>query len=103
MDERTVPTAQEKSCCQHRNGKHVDVLSQKKECKLHSTVLGVKAGHELRLCFREIERHAVRLGYCRDQIDQKTEGLDPQDVPATDTQVSRLLFDDALEIECPGL
>ncbi len=99
MDEWPVPAAKKQRRRQHRNGEHVDVFSQKEQRKLHRAVLSVKPGDQFSLSFRKIERHAIGFGDRRNQIDQKAERLCPEQVPAGNAQVPRLLFDNAVEVE----
>src|SRR6185295_16850075 len=103
MYERSVPTAEKQRRRQHRNGKHVHVFSEKEEGKLHRTVFGMKAGHQLCFRLRQVEGHAVRLRESRHHVYKKSEWLHPEKVPAGNAQVTRLLLNDALKIQSSRL
>ena len=59
---------------------HVRVLGDEEHRELHGAVLGVVAGHELRLGLGQVERQPVRLGERRHQEDEERERQD-EDVP----------------------
>src|SRR5437899_926529 len=99
MNKRSVPPAQKQGRGEHRDRKHVDVLSQEEQREFHCTVLGMKAGHEFSLGFRKIEGDAVGLGNCGDEIEQKAERLGPDYIPSRYAEMSCLLLDYAVEIE----
>ncbi len=62
---------------------HVGVLGHEEHGELHGAVLGVIAGDELGLGFREVERRAVGLGVGGHEVDEEGDELEAaEDIPA---------------------
>ena len=78
-----MPAAEEQVGRHGRDRDHVHVLGQEEQREAHRAVLGVVAGHELLLGFREVERRAVGLGDAGDQEDEEADRLQ-EDVPLRD-------------------
>jgi len=75
MDERQGPAAEEERHAEARERRHVGVLRLEEQGEAHGAVLGVEAGHQLRLRFRQVERQPVRLGERGDQEDEEADEL----------------------------
>ena len=63
----------------------------------------MESGDEFSFGLRQIERHTVGLGNGRDQVDDESQRLHPKEVPTGNAEMTGLLFDYVLEIQCSGL
>ena len=95
--ERAGPSAEEEQRGHAANLDHVGVLGHEEHGELHRAVLGVIAGGELALSFRQIEGRAVGFGIGRHQVDEEGDKLESaEDIPGQHA-VLRLLLDDDVE------
>ena len=73
--DRQRPAAEEEADHQAAVDDHRRVFGEHEEGELHRRVLGVIAGHQLRLRFRQIERRAVVLRVHRHEEDERGDEL----------------------------
>ena len=77
---RTFPAAEKQGGCHRRNYEHVGILGQEKQGKTHSTVLGMKAGHQLGLCLRDVKGRPVCFRQSANKVEESGH-RHPKDVP----------------------
>src|SRR5438477_1100401 len=64
-----IPSTEKENRAERRYGDHAGVFSNKKHGELEAGIFGMESGDEFRLCFGQIERHAIGF---RDGGNKKT-------------------------------